>query len=68
MRVCVRVCIDCSLFDLISDVLKVVPDALTDAPLLTAWMALMASRPNIKAYIDSNPAHREQVNGNGKGN
>lgn len=53
-----------SLFDLLSDVLRIVPDALGAAPRLAAFMATMEARPNLKAYIDSNPSHRQVVNGN----
>ena len=58
----------CSLYDLVCNVLRVVPDALADAPLLSAWADLMGRRPNIAAYIASNPSHRINLNGNGKGN
>lgn len=55
---------DYSCLDFIDNLLRIAPDALAEAPLLKAWYARMMARSGIKAYIDSNPAWREFVNGN----
>jgi glutathione S-transferase len=55
---------DYALFDLITTILRTFPDALAAAPLLTAWVARVAARPALAAYIKEDPAHRQVANGN----
>ena len=58
---------DYSLFDLVDNLKRIMPDIDTRFPAIARWYEHMASRPNLKAYLDSNPAHRETVNANGLG-
>lgn len=51
-------------WDLVDVHLRVIPELLADFPLVNAWFARMSARPNLKAYVESNPAHRARVNGN----
>jgi len=58
---------DYALFDLVDTQLRTIPDLLDNTPQLKAWYGRMSERSGIKAYIASNPAHREKANGNGLG-
>lgn len=60
---------DYVLFDLLNTMLRIIPDLLTafNTPTLCAWYERFAARPNLKKYIDSNPAWRQKANGNGMG-
>jgi len=58
---------DYSAMDLIRNIVRMVPDALKEHKDLADWLANMEGRKNIKEYIESKPACRETVNGNGLG-
>lgn len=58
---------DYGLFDLVSNILRVIPAALDTLPGLKAWFERMSARPNIKAYEASGAPHRDRINGNGLG-
>jgi glutathione S-transferase len=58
---------DIALWDLVDTNLRIIPELLDTFPTLKAWYTTIGSRPGIKAYVASNPAHREKANGNGLG-
>jgi glutathione S-transferase len=55
------------LFDLLNTVLRLVPNLLTEynTPVIAAWYKAFEQRPSLKAYLDSNPLHRQRSTANG---
>lgn len=51
-------------WDLIDTHHRILPDLLAGSPTLAAWFARVSARPGLKAYVDSDPAHRRAANGN----
>ncbi|XP_043932548.1 glutathione S-transferase P-like [Protopterus annectens] len=57
---------DYNLFQLLQVHLVLTPDCLKDFPLLKAYVSRIASRPRIKAYLDSDEYKSRPINANGK--
>lgn len=57
---------DYNLFAIVDNNLCIIPDMLTDtgADNLKSWYDTMIARPNIAAYIGSDPGHREMLTSN----
>jgi glutathione S-transferase len=58
---------DYSLFDVVDNNIRIIPELFDEAKSLKAWYDMMSARPNLAKYIASNPEHRAKVNGNGLG-